>query len=257
MVNGETDATSGFGDESALFQRVVNPVQGIVLHGQQETRRHLRHGCARVEQRRCGVGEITLAHQIVGLERLLDVGVVDSNGHAHQHVLRALCDFSVEFQEVRALEGLEPKVIVVVISLVVDVVVQNIGVGHDDFVDLCRDEGGVLVGFRVDVLAEIGDNVRETVLGGPVKVVDANAGGQSTVVGVMRSQRCRGFGCELVQFPSGHAVVEALDGQLGDVARVNPFCVEAFGEFEELFMDCVKPYIFSLAFPVDNLHGHD
>ena len=69
----------------------------------------------------------------------------------HQHVLRALCDFSVEFQEVRALEGLEPKVIVVVIPLVVDVVVQNIGVGHDDFVDLCRDEGGVLVGFRVDV----------------------------------------------------------------------------------------------------------
>ena len=42
-----------------------------------------------------------------------------------------------------------------------------------------------------------------------------------------------------------------------NVARVNPFCVEALGEFEELFMDCVKPYIFSLAFPVDNLHGHD
>ena len=135
MVDGETDAASRLGDEGALLQRVVNAVQRIVLHRQEEARRHLGHGCTGIEQGRRGVSEVAFAHQVVGVECLLDVGVVNADGHAHQHVLWTLCDFAVELEKVRTLEGLESKVVVGVITAVVDVVVENIGVGHDDFVD--------------------------------------------------------------------------------------------------------------------------
>ena len=203
------------------------------------------------------MGEVALAHQVVGLECLFDVGVVDSDGHAHQHVLRAFSDFAVELEEVGTLKGLESKVVVGVISAVVNVVVENIGVGHDDLVDFLRNQRSVLVGFRVDVFAKVGDDIGEDVLGRAMEVVNANAGSQATVIGVVGCERRCGFGGELVQLASGHPVVESLDGQLRDVPRIDPRWVEAFRKFDEFFVDGIKSYVFSLAFPVDNLHGHD
>ena len=203
------------------------------------------------------MGEVALTHQVVGVERFLDVGVVDANSDTHEHVLRSFSHLTVEFEQVGALQGLETEVVVVVVSLVIDVVVEYLGVGHDDLVDFLGDERSVLVGFRVNVFTKVGDDIGERFLGRTVKVVDADAGRQSAVVGVMRGQRSRGFSGELVQLSGGHAVVEPLDGQLRDVARVNPCGVEALGKFDEFFMNGIKSYIFSLALPVDNLHSHD
>ena len=53
----ESDSAGGFGDESAVLESVVNAFDGVVLHGQQEARRHLRTTSSRVEQRRGSVGE--------------------------------------------------------------------------------------------------------------------------------------------------------------------------------------------------------
>ena len=134
VVDGEANATSRLRDQSTLLQRVVNAVKRIVLHGEQEARRHLRHGGAGVKQRWRGVGEVALAHQVVGVERFLKVRVMNAHGHTHQHVLGSLGHFAVELEQIGALKGLETKVVVVVVSAVVDVVVEQIGIGHDDFV---------------------------------------------------------------------------------------------------------------------------
>ena len=115
----------------------------------------------------------------------------------------------------------------------------------------------MFVGFRIDVFSEVGDDIGEDILGGAMKIVDANAGSQATVIGVVGCERRCGFSGELIQFASGHAVVETLDGQLRYVPRVDPGWVEAFRKLDQLFVDGIKSYIFSLAFPVDNLHGHD
>ena len=203
------------------------------------------------------MGEVALAHQIVGVEGFLDVGVVNTDRHPHQHVLWAFSHFTVQFEQVGALQGLESEVIVVVVSTVVDVVVEHIGVGHDDLVHLFGDERSVLVGLRVNVFTKVGDDIGEGVLGGAVEVIHADTGGKTTVVRMVRSQGSGRFGSELVEFSGGDTIVETLDGQLGNVTGVNPCRVEAFGEFDEFFVDRIKPYIFSLAFPVDNLHSHD
>ena len=203
------------------------------------------------------MGEVALAHQVVGVEGFLDVGVVNTDRHTHQHVLRAFSHFTVELEQVGALQGLESEVIVVVVSTVVDVVVEHIGVGHDDLVHLFGDERSVLVGLGVNVLTKVGDDIGEGVLGGAVEVVHADTGSKATVVRVMRSQGGGRFSSELVELSGGDTIVEALDGQLGNVAGVNPCRVKTFGEFDEFFVNRIKAYIFSLAFPVDNLHSHD
>ena len=80
-----------------------------------------------------------VAHVVVGLLDPLEVVVVDANGNAHDHVLRALHDLVVDPEEVAALEGLVPEVAVGVVALVVDGLVKPFLVGHDDVVDALRD----------------------------------------------------------------------------------------------------------------------
>jgi hypothetical protein len=47
-----TDASRGLGDARALLQRVVDALDGIFLHGDEEARGELGSGGARVEQSR-------------------------------------------------------------------------------------------------------------------------------------------------------------------------------------------------------------
>ena len=91
------------------------------------------------------MGEVALTHQVIGVKGFLDVGVMNAHGNAHQHVLWTLSDFTVELEQVGALERLESKVVIVVVSAVIDVVVEHIGVGHDHVVDLFGDERRMLV----------------------------------------------------------------------------------------------------------------
>ena len=58
--------------------------------------------------------------------------MMNANGNTQQHVLWAFCDFSVQAQQVRALKGLETEVIVVVVPRVIDVIVEDLCVVHDD-----------------------------------------------------------------------------------------------------------------------------
>ena len=59
-------------------------------HREEEARRHLRVGRARVEHGGRRVGEPTLGHEVVRLDGRVDVLQVNADRHAHQHVLRPL-----------------------------------------------------------------------------------------------------------------------------------------------------------------------
>ena len=115
------------------------------MHGEQETRGHLWHRRAGIEQSWGGVGEVALTHQVIGLKGFLDVAVVNPNGDTHQHVLWTLSDLTIKLEQVGALQRLEAEVVVVVVSAVVDAVVEHIGIGHDDVVDFFRDERCMLL----------------------------------------------------------------------------------------------------------------
>ena len=182
--------------------------------------------------------------------------MVDAHGHAHQHVLRALGHFAVEAEQVGALERLEAEVVVVVIAAVVDVPVEALGVGHDDGVDLFGDERGVLAGLRVNEGPQVVDDLREIVLGGAVQVVDADACRQAGIIRVVRGERCGGLRSELVELAGLDAVVQALDGGLGDEVNVHPAGVQTFGQGRQLFLDRVEANVFPLAVSVDDLHCH-
>lgn len=85
---------------SCLLERVVDPGDAVLLHGEQEAARHLRLGGAGVEEGGRGVGEEPLGHEVVRLDNLVDVLLVDAHRHAHDHVLRPLHHLAVGLQQV-------------------------------------------------------------------------------------------------------------------------------------------------------------
>ena len=110
------------------------------MHGEQEARGHLWHRCTGIEQRRGGVSEVSLTHQVIGAEGFLDVSVMNAHGDAHQHVLWTLSNLAIQLEQVGALKRLESEVVIVVVSAVIDVIVEHIGIGHNDIVDFFGDE---------------------------------------------------------------------------------------------------------------------
>lgn len=65
------------------------------------------------------MSEPSVTHEVVGLDGGIDVGLVNTNGHSHEHVLWSLNDLTLDLEEVGSFESLETEVVVVVISLVI------------------------------------------------------------------------------------------------------------------------------------------
>jgi len=66
------------------------------------------------------VGEPAFAESVVRFNDRFEVVFVNANGHTHQHVLRTLDDFAIDFEQVAPLEGFESEVIVVEVPVVND-----------------------------------------------------------------------------------------------------------------------------------------
>lgn len=75
---------------SNLLERVVNALDAVLLHVQQEAARQLWPRRPRVEQRWRRVREEPLRHEVVRLHSPRDVPLVDTDRNAHEHVLDAL-----------------------------------------------------------------------------------------------------------------------------------------------------------------------
>lgn len=55
------------------------------------------------------MSEVPLAHQVVGLDDLVDVLSPDTNSDTHDHVLRTFSNLAIDSEEVRSLECLETE----------------------------------------------------------------------------------------------------------------------------------------------------
>mmetsp|Transcript_91538 Transcript_91538/g.165287 ORF Transcript_91538/g.165287 Transcript_91538/m.165287 type:complete len:286 (-) Transcript_91538:495-1352(-) len=116
--DSNSDATCTLRDQCAFFQGVVDAVDAILLHGQQEAGRHLRLRCAGIEQRGGGMCEHASGHQVIRLHGCSCISAVDTASHSHDHVLRPLDDPVVHAEEVGLLQRLEAEEVVVEVSLV-------------------------------------------------------------------------------------------------------------------------------------------
>ena len=253
VVDGEADAAGVLRNLGALLERVVDAADAVLLHGQQEAAGHLRLGRTGVEQGRSGVGEPALGHQVVGLDRTLDVILVDADGDAHQHLLRAFGHFAVELEQVGALERLESEVVVAEIAVVDDGGVQLFGVGLDDLHDVVGDEAGVLSGHRVLVGVEVAHHLGERLLGRLVEVGDGDPGSELGVVRVVHRIGGGHLGGEVVELGGGDSVIDALDDPHGHGDRVHVL-VKTITELLHPSGDLVELDLFPASIPLDDIH---
>ena len=190
VVHREPDAASILGDLRALLERVVNALDGVVLHGEKEARRELRLRRACVEERRRRMGVELLRHELIHLQGGIEVVLVDADGHSHEHLLRPLNNDAIALEKVRALERLEAKVVVLEVALVVHGGIEALRVGHDDLIDIVRDERGQLVRLWVHVRVELLDGRREGIQGVLVEVGHGDTRSEDGVVRVLRRHVC-------------------------------------------------------------------
>ncbi len=76
------------------------------LHVDQEAGGHLGAWSPSIEQRRAGMGEEFLRHEMVGFDCGCNVLLVDSNRDSHEHLLRTFYDSAVDFEKVGPLQSL-------------------------------------------------------------------------------------------------------------------------------------------------------
>eukprot|EP00754_Rhynchopus_humris_P001505 Rhum_TRINITY_DN10876_c0_g1::Rhum_TRINITY_DN10876_c0_g1_i1::g.40448::m.40448 len=189
VVHVHADTAGGLADEGARLQGVEDAVDGVVAHRDQEARRHLRARRARVEEGRRRVREPALREQVVGLDDAVDIREVDAEGDAHQHVLRTLADHTLavalDLEQVRPLERLVAKVLVVEVTLVVDRSLDALDVGLGSLEGGLRHKRSLLAVARVDEVAQRLEGGKEVVGRGLVQGGDSEAAGQQGVVRVL------------------------------------------------------------------------
>jgi hypothetical protein len=96
----ETNTASVLGDHGADLEGVVDALNAVILHVDEEAGRQLSVRCSCTEEGGGGVCEVFVGHVVVGLDSGLDVAAVDANSDTHDHVLRSLGDFAVDAEEV-------------------------------------------------------------------------------------------------------------------------------------------------------------
>lgn len=148
------------------------------------------------------MGKVSLRHEIVGLEDLVDVFTVDTDRDSHHHVLRSLDNLAVDSEEVRSLERLEAEIVVGEISVVNDGRVEQVLVLHDDFIDVVGDHGGVFARLGVDPLVQVLDHARERLFRLFVQVRDGDSGGEDRIVRVLGREVGSGFGRQVLDCQS-------------------------------------------------------
>ena len=66
------------------------------------------------------MGKPAVTHQVVRVYRCVHVILVNAHCNAHQHMLGALYNFAVDFQQVASLQRLESEIIVIEIPIIDD-----------------------------------------------------------------------------------------------------------------------------------------
>ena len=98
------------------------------------------------------MSEPLLREEMICLSGRLDVVLVDTDSNAREHVLRACNNTAVDAEEVGALESLDPKVIVIKVTIIDNLRVQTLSVVADDLEDVGSDQRGRLFVLGVHVV---------------------------------------------------------------------------------------------------------
>ena len=146
---------------------------------------------------------------------------MDANGNAQKHLLGAFGNFAVGAQQVGALQGLEPEVVVVEIAVVDRRRIQQFAVGLDDFHHVVGNQWRRQARFGADVLVQIPHGLRERLVGVLVQVGYSDTGGQKGKVWVAHRH---GGGClsgQAIQLRGRYPVIKPLNNTHGDGHRVD------------------------------------
>ena len=99
----QSDSAGGLGDHGAGFESVVDSLDGVVFHSDEETGGELGVGSAGVEQSWRGVSEVFGGHEIVGFDCLFNVVAVNADRNTHDHMLRTFSHLTINPQKVGTL----------------------------------------------------------------------------------------------------------------------------------------------------------
>ena len=196
------------------------------------------------------MGEPAFAESVVRLHHRIEVVLVNTDGHAHEHVLRALDDFVVDLEQVAALQGFESEVIVVEVPVVDDLGIEEFRVVSDDLDHVVCHEGGVLTRDGVDIRVEVFHRLSKGLLGSFVEVGYCDSARQARVVRVRYGVRRCHFRSEVIQFSRGHPVVNSLNDAHGHFGRIDRF-VQLVTEFFDPCGDFIELYRFCAAVALD------
>ncbi|KAH3661623.1 hypothetical protein OGAPHI_006472 [Ogataea philodendri] len=227
IMDVQTNTTSCLGDQSTSLKRVINSVDRVLLHCDQETRGHLRVGGTRVEKGWRRVSEELLGHQVVGLDDLWNVVAVNTNGNTHNHVLRSFSNFSVNLEQVRPFQSLETKIVVREVSVVHDCRVELFCVLLNNLVSLLGNHWRVLTVLWVHVSVQLLHDLGELLGGLLVQVGDGDSGSQGRIIRVDGGHVSGSLCSEVVELDGGDAMVNTRNDSLGDGNGFNVLRVEA------------------------------
>ena len=116
---------------------------------------------------------------------------VNSDRHAHEHVLRTFGNFAVYFEEVTLLQRFESKVVEFKISIVNDGGIELVSVGHDNVKCLLGNKRSRFSRLGMCVMVKGVDDFGKDFVGHFVQVGDGNAGCQNGAIGMLCRKRCR------------------------------------------------------------------
>lgn len=105
------------------------------------------------------MSEISLGQKVVSLDNFFDVLPVNSHGYAHQHVLRSLNNFSVDLQQITALQSFKTEVIVAEISAVYYGGIKSVRIGLNNLVVVFADHGPFLLCEGLFHVVQIGHHI--------------------------------------------------------------------------------------------------
>ncbi|KAH3677659.1 hypothetical protein OGATHE_000313 [Ogataea polymorpha] len=201
VVNVQTNASGSLGDQSTGLEGVIDAVDGVVLHGNQETGRHLRMRSTGIKQSWRRVGEEFLRHQVVRLDDARNVIAMDTNGHTHDHLVGVLLDNPVRF---------------------------------------VRDHWRRLAILGVDIVVQLVNDLGKLFGGLLVQVGNGYSGGQGGVVGMDRGHVSGGLGCKVIQLDGGDAMIDTRDDSLGNGNGLDVLWVEAVAQSRHSGGDLVE-----------------
>ena len=204
------------------------------------------------------MGKELFRQQVVSLDSRVNILSVNTDRDTHEHVLGTFGDLAIDLEQIRSLERLEAKEVVVEITIVDDRRVEAILVLDDGIVGVLGNHGRVFAGLWVDVVEQIGSNGRELFLCLLVKIRNGDTGGQLGIVGMLGREVGRGFGSQIVEFDGCDALVDALDDLaskyyvnsdkgahlLGNHSRIDVVHIQSVAELVDTRGDLIESHTF-------------